>query len=91
MTKTCCRADHGRFTGEVVEERLVDEARSALGHDGGRIADPVWRSRVAAHEMNRHAYRLAQRRAVEESEGGTPGPPAGPRSWPGRSVNSKTV
>ena len=24
--------------------------------------------------MNRHAYRLAQRRAVEESEGGTPGP-----------------
>ncbi|MDE0063254.1 MAG: acyl-CoA dehydrogenase family protein [Gammaproteobacteria bacterium] len=61
-------------TGGVVEERLVDEARSALGHDGGRIADPVWRSRVAAHEMNRHAYRLAQRRAVEESEGGTPGP-----------------
>ncbi len=61
-------------SGETVEDRLVEEAKSSLGIDDGRIADPVWRSTVTAHEMNRHAFRLAQRRAVQESEGGTPGP-----------------
>jgi alkylation response protein AidB-like acyl-CoA dehydrogenase len=29
---------------------------------------------VIAYEMNHHVFRLAQRRAVEESDGGTPGP-----------------
>ena len=61
-------------SGGVAEAGLAQEAKSCLGDDEGRIADPTWRSTVAAHEMNRHAFRLAQRRAVEESEGGTPGP-----------------
>ena len=61
-------------SGGIAEEGLVEEAKSCLGDDGGRIADPVWRSRVGAHQMNRHAYRLTQRRAVEESKGGAPGP-----------------
>ena len=51
-------------TGGIVEEGLVEEAKSFLGDSGGRIADPVWRYKVAVHQMNRHAYRLAQRRAV---------------------------
>ena len=61
-------------SGGIAEEGLMEEAKSCLGEDGGRIADPAWRSEVAAHEMNRHAFRLTQQRAVEESDGGAPGP-----------------
>ena len=61
-------------SGGVAEEGLAEEAKSCLGDNGGRIADPTWRSTVTAHEMNRRAYRLTQQRAVEESDGGTPGP-----------------
>jgi len=57
-----------------VEDDLPDEAKRCLGENGGRIADPTWRSTVATHEMNRHAFRLTQQRTVEESDGGTPGP-----------------
>jgi len=53
---------------------LVAEARRLIGSDGGRISDPAWRQRVLAYEMNNRVFRLTQRRAVEESEGGTPGP-----------------
>ena len=53
---------------------LAEEARQSLGDDGGRIADPAWRSRVTGYEMDRHAFRLTQQRAVQESDGGTPGP-----------------
>ena len=60
--------------GGLAEEGLVEEAKRCLGDDGGRIADPAWRASVADHEMNRRAFRLTQRRAVEESDGGTPGP-----------------
>jgi alkylation response protein AidB-like acyl-CoA dehydrogenase len=57
------------------EAELVVEARRALGAGAdGRISDPAWRERVVAYEMNNRVFRLAQRRAVEESEGGTPGP-----------------
>jgi len=55
---------------------LVDEARRCLGEDSraaGRIADPEYRRQVLQYEMNGRSFRLAQRRAVEESEGGTPG------------------
>ena len=60
--------------GGSEEDGLPDEAKRCLGEDGGRIADPTWRSTVATHEMNRHAFRLTQQRTVEESDGGTPGP-----------------
>ncbi|MDH3642726.1 MAG: acyl-CoA dehydrogenase family protein, partial [Gammaproteobacteria bacterium] len=57
------------------EAGLVAEAKQCLGEDAdGRIADPAWRDRVLRYEMNNRVFRLAQRRAVEESEGGTPGP-----------------
>lgn len=53
---------------------LVAEARRRLGEVGGRIADDGYRNEVLAYEMNNQVFRLAQKRAVEESDGGTPGP-----------------
>ena len=54
---------------------LQDEAKRCVGDDGGRIANPALRGQVVAHNMNDHAFRLTQRRAVEEARGGgTPGP-----------------
>ena len=53
---------------------LIAEARRCLGDHDGRINDADWRGRVLAYEMNDRVFRLAQWRAVEESEGGTPGP-----------------
>ena len=41
----------------------------------GRIKDPVLRDQVTTHNMNSAAFRLTQRRTVQESEdGNTPGP-----------------
>ena len=57
-----------------LETSLTDVAKASLGEAQGKIADPTYRAQVTAYEMNAHALRLAQRRAVEESEGGTPGP-----------------
>ncbi len=56
------------------ENTLVDEARQCLGETDGTIADAAYRAEVLTYEMDSEAFRLAQRRAVEESEGGTPGP-----------------
>ncbi len=53
---------------------LVGEAKICLGEFHGRIKDATYRAKVLRHEMNNRAFRLAQRRAVEESDGGTPGP-----------------
>ena len=44
------------------------------GANGGRIDDPVLRDAIAGHDIDSHAFRLTQRRTVEESEGATPGP-----------------
>ncbi len=56
------------------EMSLVADARSSFGERDGRIDDPAYRQQVLKYEMDNRAFRLAQRRAVEESEGGTPGP-----------------
>ena len=56
------------------EANLPAQAKAALGEVGGKIADPAYRSQVLAYEMNNRAFRLCQRRAVEESDGGAPGP-----------------
>ena len=53
---------------------LVAEAKRRLGEVNGRIGDDSYRSEVLAYEMNNQVFRLAQKRAVEESDGGTPGP-----------------
>ncbi len=55
------------------EMSLVGEARRCIGETGGTIADPAYRSQVLKYEMDNRVFRMAQRRAVEESEGGTPG------------------
>jgi alkylation response protein AidB-like acyl-CoA dehydrogenase len=54
---------------------LADVARAYAGSDSGRIADDGLRARILGHNMNNHAFRLTQRRTVEESQDGTtPGP-----------------
>ncbi|MDE0224304.1 MAG: acyl-CoA dehydrogenase family protein [Gammaproteobacteria bacterium] len=54
---------------------LQDEAKRYAGDTGGRIANSGLRGQVVVHNMNDHAFRLTQRRAVEEARGGgTPGP-----------------
>ena len=42
------------------------------GQDGA--ADPALRQTIASHYIDARAFRLTQRRTVEESEGSTPGP-----------------
>ncbi len=56
------------------EQGLVAEAKKQLGLQGRKIADAELRSKILRYEMDNKVFRLAQRRAVEESDGGTPGP-----------------
>jgi alkylation response protein AidB-like acyl-CoA dehydrogenase len=54
---------------------LVDSARAYVGQKRGRIADATMRDQVVRHQMNAHAFRLTQRRTVEETrDAKTPGP-----------------
>ena len=53
---------------------LHDLARRYVGAANGCISDPVLRETVAGHRMDSQAFRLTQRRTVEESQGSTPGP-----------------
>ena len=55
-------------------EELDDLARKYAGESDGRIGDPVLRDTIAGHNIDAQAFRLTQRRTVEESEGNTPGP-----------------
>jgi len=60
--------DPGRPLHEVAVEYLGVDA-------DGHLADPALRTRVLTHNMNSHAFRLTQRRTVQESrDGSTPGP-----------------
>ncbi len=52
---------------------LVNEAKRCIGLDEGKLADPGYRQEVLKYEMDNKVFRMSQRRAVEESEGGTPG------------------
>ena len=49
-------------------------ARKTLGTTNGKIANPNMRMDISRHSMNAEAFRLTQRRTVEESQGSTPGP-----------------
>ena len=54
---------------------LAGEAKRYAGESQGRIIDATLRHKVIKHNMNDRAFRLTQRRAVEEARGGgTPGP-----------------
>ena len=54
---------------------LEGEAKKYAGEVGGRIADDGLRERILTHNINSQAYRLTQRRTVEEAtDGRTPGP-----------------
>ena len=54
---------------------LEGEAKRFTGERDGMIADAELRRAVVTHNMNDRAFRLTQRRAVEEAKGGgTPGP-----------------
>ena len=53
---------------------LHELARDYVGHDDGRISDPNLREDLARHNIDATAFRLTQRRTVEESQGNTPGP-----------------
>ena len=60
-----------REAGPTLEGRAKDYA----GERDGRIADAALRARVIEHNINNQAYRLTQRRTVEEAKDGrTPGP-----------------
>ncbi|MEM7098831.1 MAG: acyl-CoA dehydrogenase family protein [Pseudomonadota bacterium] len=52
---------------------LVAEAKRCLGVENGQLADQAYRQQVLKYEMDNKVFRMSQRRAVEESEGGTPG------------------
>ena len=55
-------------------EELHALAKRYLGEENGRICDRVRASEIARHYIDAEAFRLTQRRVVEESQGSTPGP-----------------
>ncbi len=59
--------------GRVAETPLSDIVRRYVGERDGRIADADQRAALTRHEMNQHAYRLTQRRVIEETQARAPG------------------
>lgn len=59
--------------GRVAETPLFEIVRAYVGERAGRIADDDQRAGVTRHEMNQHAYRLTQRRVIEETQARAPG------------------
>jgi alkylation response protein AidB-like acyl-CoA dehydrogenase len=57
----------------AAETGLAAEAKRFAGERDGAIADPMLRQRIINYQLDNHAFRLTQRRAVQESDGGTPG------------------
>ena len=53
---------------------LVSLAAETFGLKDSRIANDQIRDGITAHDMDAEAFRLTQRRTVEESQGNTPGP-----------------
>jgi len=61
-------------TNREVGVELDELAKACLGEIDGKIDDQSVRTKIARHDINAQAFRLTQRRTVEESEGSTPGP-----------------
>jgi alkylation response protein AidB-like acyl-CoA dehydrogenase len=53
---------------------LSEVAKTYIGQHDGRLGEPALRAEIIRHAMNSRAFRLTQRRTVEESSGNTPGP-----------------
>jgi alkylation response protein AidB-like acyl-CoA dehydrogenase len=69
---------------------LAALAKRYVGERDGRIADPVLRDRIAAHEMDQRAFLLTQRRAAEEAKaGGAPGPASAMFKFYGTELNKR--
>lgn len=59
--------------GRDAETPLAELAGHYVGTRDGHIADAALRSRITQLEMNQHAYRLTQRRVIEETRARAPG------------------
>ncbi len=62
-----------RAAGSRKRKGLIDLALEQLGTDGGRLADPALRERIAQHELDSQAFALTMRRAAEEARAGQTG------------------
>ena len=56
----------GSQGGRTETSRLPAQVEACVGLDNGKISDPALRGRLLKHEMNSHAQRITQRRAVAE-------------------------
>ena len=63
----------GSQGGRVEESRMPDLVRRYTGEIDGRLADPHLRAWLTRYEMNTHAQRITQRRAIEELQSRAPG------------------
>jgi len=68
------QAASGRAAQATTGTPIVVAAKSYAGEEEGKIADSDLRAGVTQHLMNVRALALTQRRTIEESDGGTPGP-----------------
>ena len=72
------RSGIGRLAGGDIRDEalpLPEFAKQYLGEIDGRIADTDIRGEIARHAIDSRAFRLTQRRTVEEVQGAqTPGP-----------------
>ena len=59
----------GGFTGSAAVP-MQDIAKSYLGENDGKIADPVSRDSVAQHVMNTHSFQLTLKRSAEQAKSG---------------------
>jgi len=59
--------------GRTLEKPIAELARKHVGVRAGRLKDFAQRERVLKLEMNEHAYRLTQRRVIEETRARAPG------------------
>jgi alkylation response protein AidB-like acyl-CoA dehydrogenase len=63
----------GSQGGRTVDSHMPEKIKRYLPMVAGRLSDPVLRDRLIQFEMNGHAQRLTQQRAIEESQARAPG------------------
>jgi alkylation response protein AidB-like acyl-CoA dehydrogenase len=63
----------GSQGGRVEESRMPDFVRRYTGEQNGKLADHRLRAWLTNYEMNTHAQRITQRRAIEELQSRAPG------------------